>query len=71
MSDLTDTDPMPFGKHKDKLMQDVPASYLLWLWYDGGLKKEHESGLSGDRLAVARYIIENLHALMQECLDYE
>lgn len=28
---LTDLDPMPFGKHKGKPMQDVPASYLRWL----------------------------------------
>lgn len=29
---LTDTDPMPFGKYKGTPMQDVPASYLHWLW---------------------------------------
>lgn len=26
-----DETPMPFGKHKDTLMRDVPANYLLWL----------------------------------------
>lgn len=26
-----DLDRMPFGKYKDELLQDVPASYLLWL----------------------------------------
>lgn len=25
---------MPFGKHQGKKMEDVPASYLLWLWND-------------------------------------
>jgi len=25
------TDPMPFGVHKGKPMQEVPASYLAWL----------------------------------------
>jgi uncharacterized protein (DUF3820 family) len=35
MSALTDTDPMPFGQHRGKLMQDVPASYLLWLKEQG------------------------------------
>ena len=28
---LTDLDPMPFGKYKGTLMQDVSASYLAWL----------------------------------------
>ena len=23
---------MTFGKHKDKLLSDVPASYLLWVF---------------------------------------
>lgn len=32
---LTDTDLMPFGKYKRQKMQDVPASYLLYL-YDLG-----------------------------------
>jgi uncharacterized protein (DUF3820 family) len=27
-----DTDPMPFGKHKDEPLSDVPASYLSWLY---------------------------------------
>lgn len=49
---LTDTDPMPFGKHRGALMQDVPASYLDWLrgqdWFDwrsplGLYVKENES----------------------------
>lgn len=29
---FTDTDKMPFGKFKDELLQDVPASYLKWLY---------------------------------------
>lgn len=29
---MTDKDPMPFGKHKDKAMANVPAPYLLWIW---------------------------------------
>ncbi len=26
-----DTDLMPFGKYKNQLLQDIPASYLRWL----------------------------------------
>jgi len=32
---LQDTDLMPFGVHKDKQMQDVPADYLAFLKRDG------------------------------------
>lgn len=26
---------MPFGKYKGEPLQDIPASYLQWLWRDG------------------------------------
>jgi hypothetical protein len=32
MIQLQDTDKMPWGKYKGTPMQDVPASYLHWLW---------------------------------------
>lgn len=31
MKVLHDSDPMPYGVHKGKDMEDVPAGYLLWL----------------------------------------
>lgn len=49
---------MPFGKYKGEPMQDVPASYLHWLWCDS---KEHD-----DRCPVADYIRRNMEALKQE-----
>lgn len=55
---MNDQSPMPFGKYKDRKMEDVPASYLLWL------RDQHVSG------EVGEYIEENLTALMQECPDY-
>lgn len=61
MPDLTDTSPMPFGKHKGAPMQDVPASYLHWLW---------NNGLAEDkRSPVAAYIRENLEALEMDFPD--
>jgi uncharacterized protein (DUF3820 family) len=58
---LNDLSPMPFGKHKGVPMQDVPASYLFWLWSNG---KEH------DKLCpVAEYIRSNLDALEMEYPD--
>jgi len=61
MQKLSDTDKMPFGKHTGAPMQDVPASYLHWLWSNG--KKE-------DKLCpVADYIRCNMHALQSEHSD--
>ena len=61
MRELQDDDPMPFGKHKDERMEDVPASYLFWLWTNG---KEN------DRLCpVAHYIRRNKGVLAQEYPD--
>ena len=55
---LNDTDKMSFGKYKGRLMQDVPASYLHWLWING---KKH------DKLCpVADYIRRNIAALKKE-----
>lgn len=31
MPNFTDTDLMPFGKHKGVAMANVPAAYLIWL----------------------------------------
>lgn len=60
MKKLLDTDAMPFGKHKGVPMQDVPASYLHFLW---------TNGLSKDDKPVANYIRANLSALQQENPD--
>jgi uncharacterized protein (DUF3820 family) len=56
---MSDQDLMPFGKYKGEKMEDVPASYLLWLRDRG----------CGD-LLVKGYIEENLAALLKECPDY-
>ena len=55
MSALSDESLMPWGKHKDKRMIDVPAHYLLWL-YD-------EKKCAGEVLA---YIEDNLDVLREE-----
>lgn len=61
MKELSDLDPMPFGKHKGKPMQDVPAHYLHWLWVNG---KQSDS-----QCPVADYIQRNISALQQEHKD--
>ena len=57
---MNDTSPMPFGKHKNKLMQDVPCDYLNFLW---------NNGMKSDKRPVAQYIRDNLNALKQENTD--
>lgn len=55
---MDDQTPMPFGKYKGRNMEDVPASYLLWL---------RDQGHTGP---VRAYIEDNLEALKKECPDY-
>ena len=59
--ELLDTDEMPFGKYKGEQMQDVPASYLHWLWTNG---KDKDT-----RCLVADYIRRNKDVLAQEYPD--
>ena len=53
---------MPWGFHKGKLMQDVPASYFHWLWTERGMQHDKHS-------AMADYIRRNIPALMKEHPD--
>lgn len=62
MITLTDTSEMPFGVHKGKPMQEVPANYFHYLWAKEGFKNHKDS-------PVADYIRRNLDALKQEYPD--
>jgi uncharacterized protein (DUF3820 family) len=59
MNALTDTDKMPFGKWQGTAMQDVPASYLVWL-----------DGQGCDHPGVRAYIKESWSAIKSECPDH-
>ena len=59
MKKITDTDPMPFGKHEGEAMQDVPARYFHWLWTNGMSDEWEKSD-------VGHYIYENLETLEKE-----
>ena len=61
MKQLSDTDPMPFGKYAGKPMQDVPASYLHWLWSNGAKENRVDP--------VPDYIRRNLNVLQVEYKD--
>ena len=52
---------MPFGKFKGKPMQDVPVSYLHYLWHKG-LKHDRDN-------LVHQYIKENMSILESEDKD--
>jgi uncharacterized protein (DUF3820 family) len=52
---LTDQSPMPFGVHKGTDMEDVPASYLIYL---------HENKKTNPE--VQEYIDDNMNVLLQE-----
>lgn len=60
---MTDTDIMPFGKHKGKRMEDVPASYLLWLWDSGVWQEPHKP--------IHAYIKDSWSALLHDCPDHD
>ncbi len=55
ISKLEDFSPMPYGKYQGKAMEDVPASYLIWL-YDNGRASP----------AVKKYIEDNMDVLQKE-----
>ena len=54
---LTDTSPMPFGKHQGDDMEDVPASYLLYL-YESPKGIQHRD--------LLKYVEDNYQGLEQE-----
>lgn len=62
MTQLKDTDTMPWGKYKGILMQDVPASYMFWLWTARGFEHDKVN-------PVADYIRRNLSAFEMEYPD--
>ena len=59
---LTDDDLMPFGKHRGRRLEDVPARYLLWLWDEGWHQRTGEP--------LGAYLKDSLNALLGDCQDY-
>jgi uncharacterized protein (DUF3820 family) len=56
-----DLTPMPFGEHRGKPLQDVPAAYLHWYY------TQRDPGRTNPSLI--RYIEKNLEALKKEYPD--
>ncbi len=55
MRQLQDDDWMPYGKHSDKKMANVPASYLLWCYENKKIRND-----------VAWYVERNMDVLKEE-----
>ncbi len=68
MTKLSDTSPMPFGKYKGDDMEDIPASYLMWLWNKNEKKYKAIRGKLGgsDLESVMDYIEDNFDVLQKE-----
>lgn len=62
-----DLTPMWFGKHKGELLQDVPASYFSWLWWDAGYRDHKDVTLSEAKKVadtkLANYIWNSRNAI--------
>lgn len=63
---MKDTDIMQFGAHKGKELQDVPASWLLWLHSQIETSKEEKKFISSDNQKLFDYIEDNMQVLQQE-----
>jgi hypothetical protein len=65
MIELQDTDKMPWGKYKGEKMEDVPASYLFWLWTNERDPMNQKVKVD----PVANYIYRNINVLKKEHPD--
>lgn len=55
---LNENSIMPYGKYEGKQLKDVPADYLLWLYYNDRASKE-----------IEEYVERNLEALKEEAFE--
>lgn len=67
---MQDHDHMPFGKYgpaqgDHRILKDVPAKYLLWLW-DNVLHNTTQT----HHLGVREYVREHFRVLCSEVPDY-
>ena len=60
---INDSSKMPFGTHRDKIMEKVPAGYLDWL--HGEFHKKQREGiiLNKNEKDVLEYIEKNRHII--------
>ena len=61
---LSDESIMPWGKYKGEELQDIPASYLIWL--EGEILKKWEDGRTLFQNGILVYVSENRDVLESE-----
>ena len=61
MAEFTDETKMPFGKHRDEPLKDVPADYLLWLADQAGFAERNPE--------LAAYVEKHRELLDEEQVD--
>ena len=55
----TDVSPFPYGKYQGEKLENIPASYLLWIY-------QHHDLSSLQRLGLRDYIEDNLQVLNKQ-----
>lgn len=60
---MKDTDIMIFGKYKGKMLGEIPADYMIWLY--GEMKEKH----SPFAKAMTEYLESNLEYYKQQSND--
>lgn len=55
---ITENSPMPYGKYKGKKIKDLPADYLLWLYYNNRAI-----------MAIRSYVGKHIRELEQQALE--
>lgn len=72
---FTDLDRIWFGKHSGECLQDVPESYLSWLWWEAdyrlykGETSQEMAGLVSNKTCLANYIWNSRNAINMELRD--
>ena len=51
-----------FGKYKGKTLEQVPASYLLWIW---------DAGVHGEGSLMHDFIVDNWDDLTRRCPEHK
>jgi hypothetical protein len=64
-SDFTGKTPMPFGKYRGTLLENVPAPYLLW-WYEQSAGQRLDGPVFRDHSRLRTYIQEHIELLKDE-----
>jgi hypothetical protein len=66
---LTDESIMTFGAHKGKALQDVPATWLIWIYQELTHSIYNKQTLTEFNKALHAYIKDNMAVIQKELAD--